>query len=50
MANEQVIRTTIRVPQWLWDRARHKAIDENKSLQDLVVAALVKYVGKGGKQ
>jgi hypothetical protein len=43
--NEQIIRTTIRVPQWLWDKARHKAIDEGKSLQDLIKDALVKYVG-----
>ncbi len=48
--NEQIIRTTIRVPQKLWDSARHKAIDENLSLQDLVIKALVKYVGyKGDK-
>jgi hypothetical protein len=43
--NEQIIRTTIRVPQWLWDKARHRAIDEKLSLQDLVIKALVKYVG-----
>lgn len=48
--NEQIIRATIRVPQKLWDSARHKAIDENLSLQDLVIKALVKYVGyKGDK-
>jgi predicted HicB family RNase H-like nuclease len=46
--NEQIIRTTIRVPQSLWDEARHKAIDEKLSLQDLVIKALVKYVGKKG--
>jgi DNA-directed RNA polymerase specialized sigma24 family protein len=48
--NEQIIRTTIRVPQWLWDKARHRAIDENKSLQDLVQDALVKYVGGKGEK
>jgi predicted HicB family RNase H-like nuclease len=47
--NEQIIRTTIRVPQKLWDQARHKAIDEGLSLQDLVIKALVKYVGKEQK-
>jgi hypothetical protein len=48
--NEQIIRTTIRVPQKLWDQARHRAIDEKLSLQDLVIKALVKYVGlKEGK-
>jgi hypothetical protein len=49
--NETIIRTTIRVPEWLWDKARHKAIDEKKSLQDLVIVALVSYVGgKDGKK
>jgi predicted HicB family RNase H-like nuclease len=47
---EQIIRTTIRVPQKLWDLARHRAIDEGLSLQDLVIKALVKYIGKDGKQ
>jgi hypothetical protein len=48
--NEQLIRTTIRVPQWLWDAARHKAIDDKQSLQDLVIKALVKHVGKEGNK
>ena len=48
--NEEIIRTTIRVPQGLWDSARHKAIDENISLQELVCKALAKYVGKGAQQ
>lgn len=49
--NEQIVRTTIRVPQGLWDLARHKAIDEKISLQDLVIKALAKHVGwKGGQQ
>ncbi len=47
---EQIVRTTIRVPQWLWDKARHKAIDEKLSLQDLVIRALVKHVGRKGEQ
>jgi predicted HicB family RNase H-like nuclease len=47
--NEQIIRTTIRVPQRLWDLARHTAIDEKMSLQDLVIKALVKYVENAGK-
>jgi hypothetical protein len=50
---DQIVRTTIRMPQELWDMARHRAIDENLSLQDLVRIALEKYVGysaKGGKR
>ncbi len=47
--NDPIIRTTIRVPQSLWDAARHQAIDEKISLQDLVIRALVKYVGKEHK-
>jgi hypothetical protein len=48
--SEPIIRTTIRVPQWLWDKARHQAIDDGLSLQDLLIKALTKYVGgKDGK-
>ena len=47
---EAIIRTTIRVPESLWDAARHQAIDEKISLQDLVIRALVKYVYVGGKE
>lgn len=47
--SEQIIRTTIRVPEKLWDQARHQAIDEKVSLQDLVIRALVKYTGFDGK-
>lgn len=51
MANEQIIRTTIRVPQWLWDKARHRAIDEGVSLQQLLIVALDAYLKtKKGKQ
>jgi hypothetical protein len=46
---EKIIRTTIRVPEGLWDEARHQAIDEKISLQDLVIRALVKYTGYDGK-
>ena len=48
--NEKIIRTTIRVPQKLWDMARHRAIDDGLSLQDLVIKALVKYVGYVGEE
>jgi hypothetical protein len=47
--NEKIIRTTIRVPESLWDAARHQAIDERISLQELVIRAVSKYT-KGGKQ
>jgi hypothetical protein len=46
---EKLIRTTIRVPESLWDAARHQAIDEKISLQELVIRAVSKYT-KGGKQ
>jgi hypothetical protein len=46
---EQIIRTTIRVPEKLWDLAKHRAIDEKISLQDLVIRALGKYVGWKGE-
>jgi predicted HicB family RNase H-like nuclease len=46
--NETIVRTTIRVPESLWDAARHQAIDEKISLQELVIRAVTKYT-KGGK-
>jgi len=46
---EPIVRTTIRVPQKLWEQAKHRAIDDGVSLQDLVITALLQYIAKGGK-
>jgi predicted HicB family RNase H-like nuclease len=45
--DEKIIRTTIRVPQKLWDRAKIRSIQEHTSVQDLVIAALQSYLKEG---
>ncbi len=45
---DDVVKTTIRLPRPLWDLARHRAIDENTDLQELVARALADYLKKGG--
>jgi hypothetical protein len=48
--NEEIVRTTIRVPRSLWDAVRHRAIDDNSDAQELVVLALQQYLKqKGGR-
>lgn len=45
---EKVIRTTIRVPEKLWDQAKYRTIKDHVTLQELIVSALEAYL-KGGK-
>lgn len=50
----EIVRTTIRVPQPLWDTVQHRAIDERTSAQEIVNRALENYlktakIRKGGK-
>lgn len=33
------------IPAELWDKAKHKAVDEGVSLREIVLSALEKYVG-----
>jgi predicted HicB family RNase H-like nuclease len=46
---DTIIKTTIRVPSKVWDRAKIRAIQDHVSVQELVVAALQSYL-KGGAQ
>ena len=46
--DEKIIRTTIRVPQKLWDQAKYRTIKDHSSLQELAIKALEAYL-KGGK-
>ena len=46
--SEAIIMTTIRLPKSLLNAAKHRAIDEEKSFQDVVIAALELYLGKKG--
>lgn len=41
--NEDV-KTTLRLPRELWIAAKHLAIEENITLQDLIAAALAAYL------
>jgi hypothetical protein len=45
----EVVKTTIRMPRALWDKLRHRAVDENTDLQTLVARALTQYL-KGGSR
>jgi predicted HicB family RNase H-like nuclease len=47
---EEIVRTTLRIPRKLWDQVRHRAIIDRLSLQELVIKALSEYVKKGGHQ
>jgi hypothetical protein len=49
-SDEEIVRTTIRVPRSLWDAVRHRAIDDNSDAQELVIRALQQYLKqKGGR-
>ena len=49
-ADEEIVRTTIRVPRLLWDAVRHRAIDDKSDAQELVIRALQQYLKqKGGR-
>jgi len=40
----EMTKTTLRVPKQLLDACKHRAIDENRNLQDLVSDALEAYL------
>ena len=46
----EIVKTTIRMPRPLWDKLRHRAVDEDTDLQTLVARALAEYLKKGGSQ
>jgi len=41
---ERVARATMRLPESLWKRVQHRAIDEGIQLQELVRRALEQYL------
>ena len=49
MSKDKIIRTTIRLPEKLWDRAKIRTIQEHTSLQELCIKALEAYL-RGGRQ
>ena len=53
---DEMTKTTLRVPRYLLDACKHRAIDEGRNLQDIVADALETYLKvrvksvKGGKK
>jgi predicted DNA binding CopG/RHH family protein len=45
---DQLIRTTVRLPQSMMTAAKHRAIDEQLTLQDVITRALEQYLAKKG--
>jgi len=45
--DDTTVKTTIRVPRKLWDRAKIRSIQEHVSVQELVIAALQSYLKEG---
>jgi hypothetical protein len=35
----------VRIPDWLWNAAREKAAAENTTITEVIVRALMRYVG-----
>ena len=49
--DEEIVKTTLRLPKSMSDKVKHAAIDEGCSQQDLVERALRTYFKqKGGRQ
>ena len=46
--DDQLIRTTVRLPQSMMAAAKHRAIDEGVTLQDVIARALEQYLAKKG--
>lgn len=46
----ELVRTTVRLPHDLLKSAKVRAIEDNTTLQDLVIEALRQYLKKGGRK
>ena len=46
--DEEIVKTTIRLSRRLSDALKHRAIDENCNLQELVARALESYLKQKG--
>lgn len=50
MADEEMVKVTLRLPRDLVKRAKHHAVDHDRDLQDVVAEALRAFLAKkGGK-
>ncbi len=50
MSDKPSIKTSLRLPEGLWQKAQIEAIKRRLDLQDIVAEALECYFKKGGKQ
>jgi hypothetical protein len=50
--DEAIVKTTMRLPQSLLNAAKHRGIDDDQSLQEVIVRALEQYLSKqkGGRK
>jgi hypothetical protein len=42
--NIEMTKTTLRIPKYLLDESKHRAIDEGRNLQEIVADALESYL------
>jgi len=47
---EVLTRTTVRLPEALLKSAKLRALEDDQTLQDLLIAALEQYLRKGGRK
>jgi hypothetical protein len=47
---ERLVRTTVRLPESLLNAAKHRAIDDNASLQEVFMRAVRSYLATGGRR
>ena len=46
MADDEKVKVTLNLPKSLVKQAKHRALDEERDLQDLVMEALRAFLGK----
>ena len=42
----RVVKTTVRLPEALWEKAKIRAVEERQDFQSLVIAALDAYLAR----
>ena len=50
MAEQNSVKTSLRLPEGLWKKARIEAINRGLDAQDIVAEALAQYFKKGEKR
>ncbi len=44
-ASHRGVKTTVEIPENIWRAAKHRALDENTDLRNVIVSALEKHLG-----